>query len=148
MKDGRDLKPLPSSVRISVCNSGHKSVFGLGNVETGSLNYYGLVALDQNRVWSVLGNLSSVVSDYLVKTNVIGALVLADRVNSAHRFVVFKVESDIDIGILARKIENADGLVADEIALLGVAHKTVGNKPYIFSVHNIYPFLAAERCIA
>ncbi len=132
----------------SVGDSCHQSVFGLGNIETGSLNYYGLVALDQNCVGGVLGDLSAVVGNYLVKTNVIGALVLADRVNSAHRLVVFKVESDIDIGILTRKIENADSLVADEVALLGVAHKTVGNKPYIFSVHNIYPFLAAERYIA
>ena len=123
---------------ISICDSGHKSVLGLRYVETGSLNNDRLVAFNENCVRSVLGDLSSVVGNYFVETDVVCALVLADGVNAAHRLVVFKIEGDVDVCILTLKVEHAYSLVADKVALFGVTHKSVGNKPYIFSVHGIF----------
>ena len=128
-----------------ICDRGHQRILGLRNVETGGLNNYGLVTFNENGIGSVLGDLSAVVGNYLVKTNVIGALVLANGVDSAHRLVIFKIESYVDVGVLTGKVENADRLVADEITLACVAHKAVSNKPYIFSVHISLSFHSALR---
>ena len=123
-----------------ICDGCHKRVFGLRYVKAGSLNYHGLIALNKHGVRSVLGDLSSVVGNYLVEPDVIGALMLANGVNAAHGLVVFKIKRDIDVRILAREVEHAYSLVADQLALFGIAHKSVGNKPDLFSVHNIVPF--------
>ena len=121
-----------------VRDSSHQRIFGLRNVEARSLNNDGLVAFNENGIGGVLGDLSAVISNYLVETDVVGALVLANGVDSAHRLVIFEIEGYVDVCILTRKIEHADSLVADKVALLGITHKSVGNKPYIFSVHNIF----------
>ena len=51
------------------------------NVQTGCLNNNGTVAFNQYRIRRILGNLSAVVGHDLVKTNMIGALMLANCKN-------------------------------------------------------------------
>ena len=62
-----------------------------------------------------------------------GTLVLAGGVEAAEGLAVLKVKGKINVGGLPGQVEHAHGLVADELALDGVAHVTIGDKPSVFS---------------
>ena len=65
----------------------------------------------------------------------VGALILADGVEAAQRLSVLKENGEVNVSGLARQIQYANGLVADEFTLNGVAHVAVGNEPSILSDH-------------
>ena len=65
----------------------------------------------------------------------VGALIGTDRVESAERFPILKIEGQINVCFRARQIQNAYCLMADKFALFGVAHVAVGDHPGLFSLH-------------
>ena len=124
----------------SVSDGGHEGVLGLRHVQAGALHHDGAVRLHQNGVGLVAGNGLALVIDLLVQADVVGALVLADGVEATEGLGVLKENGEVDVSGLARQVQHADGLVADELALDGVAHVAVGNEPSILSDHVFSPF--------
>ena len=136
---------MPSAFRFSylksVCDSCHKRVLGLRYIKTGGLNDDGLIALNKHCVGSVAGDLLTVLSNDLVKTNVVCSFVLAHSLDILHRLSILKIEGDVDVCVLARYVEYTNCLVAYKLALYVITHIAVGYHPNIFSVHN-YTFLS------
>ena len=65
----------------------------------------------------------------------VGALILADGVETAQRLSVLKENGEVNVSSLARQVQHTDSLVTDEFALDGVAHVSIGNEPSILSDH-------------
>jgi hypothetical protein len=120
----------------SVCDGSHEGVFRLRHVQTGDLHHDGLVGFHQDGVGGVARDGLALVVDLLIQADVVGTLVLADGVEAAERGAILKVEGQVDVGGLTREIQHADSLVADEFALGGITHVTVGDEPGLFSVHD------------
>ena len=85
------------SVFASVCNRGHQRIFRLGNIQAGALYDNGLVAFHQDGVGGVARNGDAVRVFHFVQTNVVGALIGTDRVESAERFPILKIEGQINV---------------------------------------------------